>query len=425
VASNTVYSKRFQSLALLLLLLIYTFNYLDRTILGVLLESIRRDLGLSDTQLGALTGIAFALFYCIAGLPIARYADRHSRPVVIAICLSLWSLATGGAGLAQSFTQLLLLRVAVGVGEAGGAPASISLLASYFPPSRLGRALGIYALGASLGAGLGLAVGGQLDGMLGWRLALVIVGLPGLPLAYLSWRLLTEPRELGLEICHTEDGNASAAGAIRHLVRRPTFVLLLVAGAGMCFCEYGLLQWMPTFLSRSFGLSSAATGWRLGIVVGVAQASGVVAGGFLSDWLSHRDPRWALWVSGGAALAAIPFSYLMLTASSPSSAILLLAAPQFLGVMYYAPTLGLVQQIAPAEMRTTAAAVALLVFNLIGLGLGPQAIGIASDLLRPQFGSESLRVALTMILGSFAVAAVAFLAAARWIAADIPTKPPP
>ena len=273
-----------------LLVVVYTFNFIDRQILSILLESIRLDMDLSDTQLGFLTGFSFALFYATLGIPIARIADRSSRGKVIAISLGLWSLMTAVCGLAQNFTHMLFARIGVAVGEAGGSPPAHSLITDYFPPHKRASALAIYATGTPIGILLGLMLGGWLNEAFGWRTAFFVVGAPGVLLAFVVWFTAKEPN---LRSAATRrDDQVSLKEVFRYLKGLKSFRYLVIASSLHAFAAYGVLQWTPTFLIRTHGMSTTQLGLYLGLIIGTTGVLGVLAGGFLADRLSHVDKRW-------------------------------------------------------------------------------------------------------------------------------------
>lgn len=412
------YDKRYRNYVLGILLVVYVFNFVDRQILSILMEPVRLELGLSDTQLGFLSGIAFALFYATLGIPIARLADRTSRKGVIAVCLALWSGMTALCGLAQSFLQLLAARIGVAVGEAGGTPPSHSLLSDYFAEHERATALGIYSLGIPIGIMFGLFIGGWANELLGWRLTFMLVGVPGVLLAVVLWFTVEEPRK------------RASSGAVQmvqpsvkevglFLWGQKSFRLMASASAVLAFVSYGVMQWYPVYFIRSHGLSTGEVGTYLALVIGVFGGVGTFLGGWLADRLAQRDKRWYLWLPMLATGLATPFFFGVFLSQSYQAALVFMVAPTLLTTMYAGPVFAMTQGLAPPAMRATAAAVFLFVANIIGLGLGPQFVGLLSDFLRPEFGVESLRYAL-LITSLFAiVGAVVYGLAARTLRADL------
>jgi len=390
----------------------YALNSLDRSVLSLLLEPIRHEFALSDTQLGLLTGLAFALFYPTLAIPVAALADRWHRRNVIALSALLWTLATGLCGLAGSFMVLLLARMGVGAGEAGATPASHSLLAGYFPPQRRATALGIYSLGAPLGTLLaGLVVGWGVVHF-GWRGTMVLAAAPGLLLVALLFVTVREaPRE---PLPAENHGIAPPLWAVlAALWSRPAFRQLCIACALHSAAMYGAQSFNPAFLTRSHGWSATQVA-QLVTMTGVTGMAGTFLGGLLSDRLGARrgDPRWSLWVPGAAALAVIPLELLCYFGAGwpMAAAFLLTSLPN---LMFFGPAYATAQTLAAPNTRAVAAAMILFSKSLVGLGLGPLLIGAASDLLAPLVHAQSLRLGLLLVPLFNLWAGVHFFRAAR------------
>lgn len=407
--------------ALGLLLGVYIFNFIDRQILSILLENIRAEIPLSDTQLGFLGGIAFALFYTVAGIPIARWADRGSRRDIIALSVLVWSLMTAFTGYAKSFAMLLVARIGVGVGEAGCSPPSHSLISDYFPPERRGTALSIYALGIPLGSALGTFIGGWVGALFGWRMAFVAVGLPGVLIALLVRLTLREPLRGQSESLVVGDGE-STWEVLRFMARLRSFWHLAWAGALHAFVGYGALYFVPSFFARVHGMGlEERASWLSAL--GLIGAVGTYLGGWLSDRLGPKDLRWYMWVPGLATLAGVPIGlgYYLVPDAYVALAIGVLSA--IAGPMYLGPTFAMTQTLVKPHMRAMASAILLFILNLVGLGVGPWFVGLISDLLRPEYGAESIRYALVFVvtIGN-AWSAVHYLIAARTLRADLTAK---
>ncbi|RHW16642.1 MFS transporter [Sphingomonas gilva] len=397
--ADTLAMKR-RGWTLALLTTAYFFSYMDRQILAILQELIRADLHLSDTQLGLIGGLAFALFYATLGIPVARLADRGNRVNIIAIALALWSAMTAVCGLAQNFVQLLLARIGVGVGEAGSSPPSHSIIADLYPPEKRAGAMGIYSLGVVLGAALGTLIGGTVAAFYGWRAAMFTVGLPGIALAVVVKLFVVEPRR-GLSdaqiVAEGEKKGAIpplsegframfASGPAFHLVMGVTITSMI---------GYGHAHFGPSFLQRSLGMGITDIAWIVAPIGGVMGTISGVAGGWLANRLAVRHGLHAQsWMVFGLKSIGLPLSFLFYLSSDPWMAIPLYWLSILLVSTYLGPTFALIQGLAPLRMRALWAAITLLVINLIGLGLGPTLIGVISDLLRPQFGEESLRWAM-------------------------------
>jgi predicted MFS family arabinose efflux permease len=391
------------------LCLINMVGYMDRMGLAILLQSIKVDLSLSDQQLGLLSGLAFALFYCTMGIPLARLADRSSRVRLLSACLALWSVMTAVSGFARTFPQLFLARVGVGIGEAGCIPPAHSIIGDYFPPDRRTFAVGIFQAGAAVGTSVGMIVIGLLGERLGWRAALQIVGLAGVPLALLAVMTMKEPARRDPPAA----GRLATFPAIATLLRRPALVHLLI-GISLAGMTAGALgQWIPTFLIRSFGLSMAQAGVSLGLVNVVAGVIGMVGGGFIAMRLMGRDLRWELWLPAIATLMAAPM-YLFAMLSGSAWIVLAVKVPvNFLISSANAVGMGAVHSFAGSRERALAISLVLFMTTFVGMGVGPYVIGWLSDAFAPSMGKESLRYALLAISVTMPWAAVHFYLASR------------
>ena len=407
------FSRAYTRYALGLLLVVYVVNFLDRQVVAILLQSIKRELDLSDTQLGAFSGIAFAFLYSILGVPIARFADRGVRRSLIALALFVWSGMTALQGLASSFLWLFAARVGVGIGEAGCSPPAHSMIADLFAPARRATALSIYALGIPIGGAIGLVGGAWLLETFDWRTALVVVGLPGLGLSLLVRLTLREPTRGWWEGVRAAEAPPSLGEVARLLRRRRSFLHMALAGALHAFYGYGAGAFNPAFLERVHTLSPLEIGVWLGAIAATTGVAGTFLGGFASDRLSGRDLRWYAWLPGLGSLVAVPFVLLFYLWDDGREALALAALPAILAGLYLGPTFAMTQALVPPRMRAQAAAVLLLVLNLIGMGLGPQFVGVLSDLLAPRLGVESIRWSLlaTIVVGALWSAAHYFQAA--------------
>lgn len=396
--SNPYGSSRAQWYALSLLTVVYAFNFIDRQLLAILQEDIKADLALSDSQLGLLTGFAFAIFYVSAGIPIARWADRGNRRDILALSLVIWSGMTAVCGLVQNYAQLLLARVGVGIGEAGGSPPSHSIISDIFPPNRRATAIGVYSTGLSIGILFGFLAGGWLNEFFGWRTAFVVVGLPGVALAVVLRLTLAEPIR-GIHDAAGQGPESSSFGeALGVLFSRPTFRHMALAGGLNAFCAYATANWMASYLIRSFGMSTGEIGTWLALIIGLGGAVGVLGGGMLADRLSARDKRWYTWIPALAGAIMIPFMLLVYTATTGRAVLLLSIIPGVLFQVYLATTVATTHAVVSPRMRATASAVLYLILNIVGLGLGSWVIGSLSDALADSKGSESLRYALLYTL---------------------------
>lgn len=379
-----------------ILLVVYIFNFIDRQIVNILAEPIARDLKLSDTQIGLMTGLAFALFYTVLGLPIARYADRRttSRPRLIALALAVWSGMTALCGVAQNYAQLLLARIGVGVGEAGCTPAAHSLISDIVPKERRASALAFYALGIPIGTLLGMIIGGQLADAVGWRRAFVVVGLPGVALALAVVWLLKEPRRSAAMSGATAPAPLSGGATLRAIFGSRALVMLMIAASLAAFLSYGKTTWATIFFQRTHGLTPGQVGLYFGLVNGLSAIAGTWLGGKIADHWGATNRRHVLTAPAlGMALAA-PLAYFGYSAPSWQSALVILVLPTLLNSLYYGPTYSAVQGLVAPQARAMAAAVLLFFQNLIGLGLGPLFFGMLSDVLKPEFGEDSVQIVL-------------------------------
>ncbi|MFL6858000.1 MAG: spinster family MFS transporter [Allosphingosinicella sp.] len=403
-------------IVLALLLLAYIFNFLDRQILGILAQPIKADLHLTDTQFGAIGGLAFALLYSVLAIPLAMLADRTSRSAVVAGSLAVWSAFTAACGLAAGYGQLFLFRLGVGVGEAGGVAPSYALIADYFPPERRARALAIYSLGIPIGLASGTLIGAYIAHWVSWRAAFAAMGAAGVLLAPVMLLLVRD-------LPNDERGGAAAARApLREvfplLARKPSFWLMAFAASFSSLCGYGLALWTPSVLMRSYGLELVATGQFMGSLLLIGGTIGVFAGGWLADRLGTKNVRWYARLPAIAWLVTTPA--FLLAFASPSLAVAwpLLLIPNALNILWLGPVTTAVQHLAPPRMRSTASASFLLINNLIGLGAGPLLIGALSEHLKASYGLEALRYAAMTATGFYLLAAALMLLASRTLARD-------
>ena len=387
---------------LAMLLLVYIFNFLDRQILSILAKPIQADLGLDDAQLGLLGGLAFALLYSTLAVPLAWVADRYSRSWVIAISLTLWSGFTALCGFAQSFTQIFLARLGVGIGEAGGVAPSYALIGDYFPSNRRAFALSIYSLGIPLGSAAGVLAGGYIAALVDWRLAFLTVGLAGVLIAPLfKWVVRDRPKP----VPSAGERPARFVEAARTLAGKRSFWLLAFGAAFSSMLGYGIAFWLPSLLQRSFGLDLIQTSWFFGALLLMGGVAGVIAGGLLGDRMGGGDRAYYGYLPGVAFILGAPLFAAGVVSSSATAAFLLFLIPQALVYVWLAPVLTAVQHLVRPEARSTASALFLLINNLIGLGGGIFALGALSKALTPIYGAEALRYSILSSLVLYVVAA--------------------
>ena len=404
--------SRYPLLVLGVLIVAYTFNFLDRQILGILAGSIKKDLGLTDSQLGLMGGLAFALFYTGLGVPIAWLADRWSRTWIMTGALALWSAFTAACGLATGFWGLFLCRMGVGVGEAGGVAPAYSLISDYFPKEQRARALAAYSFGIPLGSALGILFGGLMAQFVDWRAAFFVVGLAGVALAPVFRLVVKEPPRVA------QAPSRKPAGGIGLLLRKPSFWLISLAASASSVCGYGVSFWLPSFFERSLGMGLVDRSLFLGAITLIGGMAGVWGGGWLADRLGAQRKAAYLLVPAAAFLLALPCFFFAIGATSLPLAFLLFLIPQGLNLAWLGPVITAVQHLAPPHQRSTASACFLFVNNLIGLGLGTWYFGAVSDALTPRFGAEALRYAIYSGMGFYVISALLFIVAASRLRRD-------
>ena len=383
--------------ALAILAIVYMFNFIDRQILAILLPAIRDEFGVSDVWLGFLSGTAFAMFYIVLGIPFARYADRHNRRNLVAFALALWSGMTALCGVAVNFWHLALARIGVGVGEAGCSPPAHSMIADLYPPEKRSSAMGIYTIGISAGIMLAYLLGGWVVQNIGWREAFLIVGIPGVLLALVVRLTVVEPprgHSEGREAVSEQPGFLQTLG---FLWRRPSFAQMMVAAGLSSYVGYSVINFLPSFLVRSFEMPVSQVGLYLGLIIGIIGGAGFFLGGYIADHLGKAGHRRALRFIGlTVLLSAIPYAAMFLS-NSWQFALLVFLIPAGTANVYLAPVLAQAQGLVSLRMRAMASAIALLIINVIGLALGPLITGLVSDLLEPSFGEESMRYSLLLV----------------------------
>ncbi|MEO7186962.1 MAG: MFS transporter [Sphingomicrobium sp.] len=399
---------------LLLLLLAYIFNFIDRNILGVLAVPIRADFGLSDTALGSL-GVAFGLFYAVAAVPIGWIADRKGRVGIIAAAVTVWSLFTAACGMVQTYAQLIVARMGVAVGEAGGVAPSYALISDYFPKSQRARALAAFSFGIPIGSALGIFFGGWIAGHFSWRAAFLIVGLAGLPVAILIRSMIAEPSRPDAVPATVKEPLLAA----RTLLAIPSFWLLSLGAAAGSIPGYGFIFWLPSFFNRSFALPIEQVGWFYGSIVLVGGLAGTWLGGWVGDRAGPQRPGIYALIPAACFLIAIPLFAIGLFAESLVAAWIVFALAQMLTLAWLGPVVSAIQQIVEPPLRATASASFLFINNLIGIAGGIYALGWMSDALKAAHGADSLRYSILYALAFYALSAAIYLAAAAKLPADI------
>ncbi len=401
------------------LFLVYVINFVDRQVLAVFIGPIKEEFGVSDTAMGLLVGFAFALFYTIAGIPIARWADRGNRRSIIALGLTVWSAMTVACGLARSFVQLALMRVGVGVGEAAGSPPAHSLISDYFPVERRATAMGIYSWGIYVGSAVAYLGGGYLRAHFDWRTAFIVLGIPGLLVALVVRFTVREPPR-----GHSEQGEVKAepttfAETLGYLLSCRSWVYLV---AGSCFLSltgYGVLMWGYEFFGRVHTMPPMTIGLWMAAIVGLGGSIGSYSGGVLADRLGRRDPAWYMRLPALVTLLSLPFAVLFLMTDSS------LAAMAFFFVFYvlanfYVPAMHTINQnLSKLRMRATAAAILLFIVNLVGAGVGPFVVGLLNDLFSASYGPEAIRYSLLSVSLTGVFGAALLGLSSRHLGADL------
>ena len=421
---NPYTSARARYYALGLLTVVYTFNFVDRQLLSILQESIKADLLLSDQQLGLLTGFAFALFYTVAGIPIARYADRNNRRNVVAIAIALWSFMTAISGLVQNYLQLLLARIGVGVGEAGGSPPAHSMISDIFPPERRASALAFYSMGINFGILFGFLAGGWLNEFFDWRVAFFVVGAPGIVVALFVRYTLREPIRGLMEDRQDVATDTPFPEVLNLLWSRLSFRHLAIGGALNAFAGYSSSNWTASFMIRSHDMSTGELGTWLALIMGVGGAIGVFWGSYIAERLAKFDVRWYMWMPTITGMICVPFMIATYVVEGAYTALIVSIVPGVLFNVYLGNSLAMTHALVGLRMRAVASAILFFLINLIGMGLGPWGVGLLSDMLSAELGSESLRYAmLYMLPAAMGWSAVHFLLASRTLQKDLEVAP--
>jgi len=414
-----MFKKAYKHYVLLTLTAVYTLNFLDRSLIALLLQPIKEDLHLSDTQLGFLTGIAFGLFYATLGLPIARWADRGNRATITSLAIGLWGVTVMSCVFVTNYIQLVFARVAAAVGEAGCMPPTYSLIGDYFDrPAERTRAMAIYMLASPLSA-VGFVAGGWLNAHYGWRATFFLMGIPGLLMAFVVKLTITDPRVTDTQIPGQKLPPMMKVLSIlwrQRSSRHLSMAIILLFTMGL-----GLGPWYAAFMMRSHGMGTGEVGLSLGLLFFIAGIAGMLLGGYVSaHWFAHNE-RAQMRLNAVTIAAGLPGFALFLLLPQRHHALIALGLLVVVFSFFFGPTFALMQRLVLDEMRATAMAVVMLLANLIGMGIGPQVVGILSDLLMPGFGSDSLRYA--MLIMSFVTlwAAYHFWLAGRTVREDLST----
>lgn len=412
---------------LAVLTIVYSFNFIDRQLLAILQEPIKQELGLSDGQLGLLTGFAFAVFYVVAGIPIARYADNANRRDIISWAIVVWSGMTALCGLAQNYWQLLAARIGVGVGEAGCSPPAHSIISDVFPPQQRATAFSIYSSGINIGILFGFLLGGWLNEFFGWRVAFLVVGLPGILIGLLVKFTVAEPKRGRSEPERLQSKQNEEPVPFKAVVKllwsRRSFRHLALGGALTAFSAYAMSSWIASFIIRTHGMATGELGTWLALTA-VFGAVGTMSAGIIADRLGRRDKRWYMWVPTIAALIMGPSFFICINLDNVYATLIAYVVPSFVCTFYVGSCIAMVHALVGLRMRAVSSAIFFLILNIIGLGLGPTSIGLFSDFLAPTVGDDSLRYSLSIIIPLGATwSAVHFLLAAKSLKQDIENAP--
>ncbi|MCZ6828547.1 MAG: MFS transporter [Gammaproteobacteria bacterium] len=412
-------SSRTATYALIMLTIVYAFNFVDRQILVILQEPIKNDMGLSDVQLGLLSGFSFALVYITAGIPIAYWADRTNRRNIITAALLIWSGMTALSGLAQNYTQLLLARIGVGIGEAGGSPPAHAMISDYYPPQKRATALAIYSTGVHIGVLTGFLLGGFISQAFGWRAAFMAVGIPGVLFATFFFLTVKEPQRGRWETKEAAAYKPTLGETFRVLSSFRSFWYIAAATGLTAFAGYGIGNFAPSFMMRSHGLSLAEVGIVLALFGGGAGLLGTFLGGYIADHLGVRDKRWYVWVPAIAGAISLPLGLPYLLLDNTTLAVGFMFFVTLLINTYLGPCLAISHALVPPAMRALTSAILFFVLNLIGLGLGPLTAGLLSDYFTGIYGTDGLRYALLVVGLLSSPAILLFYLAGRHLPADL------
>jgi len=402
---------------LAMLCFVYVLNFLDRQLISILAKPIQDGLHVTDGQLGKITGFYFALFYCFIAIPIGWLADRTSRVKVLSIACALWSAATAACGMAASYGQLVVARMAVGVGEAGGVPPSYAIISDYFPRERRGAAMAIFNLGPPLGSALGVAFGASLAAAFDWRLPFYVIGAVGVLAALAVLTLVPEPRRGGQDASAPPSAKAASGflSSIARFFANPVLRLAALASGAANLITYGVLNFATLFLMREKGMRLEEVAVWYALVLGVCMSAGIYVSGRLIDRFGHRWKAAYAFIPAISLVLALPFFIGFAWAAQWKLALAFLSVPLLLNSFFLPATVTLVQNEVRPNERVISGALLLLVMNFIGLGLGPTFVGMASDFFRPSHGAHALQAAFYALAPMYLIAALLFLWLGRLI----------
>tara|TARA_B110000438_G_scaffold132957_1_gene128909 strand:+ start:924 stop:2177 length:1254 start_codon:yes stop_codon:yes gene_type:complete len=396
-------------------------NIADRLIMSILMEDIKAEFHLSDTQVGLLVGLAFALFYALMSFPIARWADIGNRKNILSLAVILWSGMTALCGAAVGFYSLFFARLGVGVGEAGGSPPTYSLIADYFKPSERARAMGVYMVGAALGTGGGLIIGGILGEMLGWRTTFLVLGIPGVLLGLLFFFTVKEPQRGRLDAGEAKDKQAKDINkTLKSLAANPVFIRISVSFAMLTMIGYAMAFWLAPIMLRNFDVSLGKVGLYLGLTYIAAGIPAPLIGGYLTDYMAKRDARWLAWIPAIAIVIVSVALWFCVMADSFEVFLSFFVLAYFVFMIPQGASLSLLQSSLGAGERAVGASFALIINSLIGAALGPLLVGMLSDAMAADYGVKSLNYALIIVsIGASIIGSIFYLWTARAMSAEL------
>ena len=407
-------------LALGMLCFVYVLNFLDRQLLSILAKPIQDTLHVTDSQLGLIGGLYFALFYCFISIPVGWLADRTNRVNILSLACAIWSAATIACGLARTYPELVVARMTVGFGEAGGVPPSYAIISDYFPPGRRGTALGLYNLGPPIGAALGVAFGASIAAAFSWRHAFVVLGAVGLLAALALILVVREPRRGGLDPAAATDQKSGFWQTLVMFFSRPALVLMALGSGATQFITYGMGNFTVLFLMREKGMTLDQVAVYYALIVGIAMSAGIFVSGWMIDRFTRRSKVAHALLPAASLVLAVPFYLGFVWAPEWQTALLFLIGPTILNYFYLSSAVTFVQQEVRPDQRVMSGALLLLVMNMIGLGLGPTYVGMASDFFRASYPDHSLQIALYTLTPFYGVAVVLFLWLARVLRSEGP-----
>lgn len=405
--------------ALALLTTIYTLNFLDRQVITILIDPIKRDYHLSDKAIGFISGFGFVIMYSLIAPFVARWADRGNRRNILTAGLVIWSGMTALAGIARNALQLTLARFGVGIGESAGTAPSASIISDLFPGDRRAMAMSVYQLGPVFGGFFGAFIGGWINQYYGWHRAFLVAGLPGMLVALIFRFTVKEPARGATEATKVNARQQPLAETLRFIFSQKSYILLLIGFSFTTYIQFGFSNWTAPFLSRIRHLNSAQIGTYLGTVRGVAGLIGTLVGGYLTDWFGRRDPRWRLYVPAACSMLACPGALLFLFSPNPVLSLAGFAVISAASPVHVGPIISVSHSIVKVGMRTFSTSLLYLITEIFGLGLGPLFIGAINDHYTKQFGVNVIRYSMSTAAAATLIGGIFFIIAAQFLKQDV------